>query len=125
MLEASTGWWVKSGASLAGTEREERNWPTMWMDNARVHEVVDLADGGDAAPSANEAEAKFQEDLRRCMLESKIASISSIMESKRLFICSDEEGKKQLDQVCDDVSHICLVLFDDSPTHCELRTLTN
>ena len=88
----------------------------MWMDNAHAHEVVNLADGGDAAPSANEAEAKFQEDLRRCMLESKIASISSIMESKRLFICSDEEGKKQLDQVCDDVSLICLVLFNDGPT---------
>ena len=76
----------------------------MWMDETRAHEVVNLADGHDVGPSANDAEAQFQEDLKRCMLESKIACISSVMESKRLFICNDEEGKKQLDQVCDDVS---------------------
>ena len=85
-------------------EQEERDGPTMWMDDARAHEVVDLADGHDVGLSANDAEAQFQEDLKRCLLESKIANISSIMESKRLFICNNEEGKNQLDQVCEDVS---------------------
>ena len=111
--------------------QEERDGPTMWMDDARAHEVVDLADGHDVGLSANDAEAQFQEDLKRCLLESKIANISSIMESKRLFICNDEDGKKQLDQVCDDVSlGLSFLVLGDGPTALlpciiELPTLTN
>ena len=129
-IEATSIRWVKFAPRFPCAQNS-RDRPTMWMDDARAHEVVNLADGHDVGPSVNDAEAQFQEDLKRCMLESKIACISSIMESKRLFICNDEDGKKQLDQVCDDVSlGLSFLVLGDGPTALlpciiELPTLTN